>query len=95
MKYVFKIVNALISISIIPAAIFLEFVFIQMSTSVLDVGIEESFSIKRFYDIFVSGKDPFSFLIKEDTVFYWPDGLDPFMGCTDLRYLVWPGGGLF
>ena len=77
MKYVFKIVNALISISIIPAAIFLEFVFIQMSTSVLDVGIEESFSIKRFYDIFVSGKDPFSFLIKEDTVFYWPDGLDP------------------
>lgn len=77
MKYVLKIVNALLAISIIPVAIFLEFVFIQVSTTVVDVGIEESFSIKRFYDIFVSGEDPFSVFVKEDTVFYWPDALDP------------------
>lgn len=77
MKYVLKAVNAILSIAIIPAAIFLEFLFVQVSTTVADVGIEESFSLKRFYDIFISGKDPFSYFIKEDTVFYWPDELDP------------------
>lgn len=77
MKYLYKAVNAILSIAIIPAAIFLEFLFVQMSTSLLDVGVEESFSLKRFYDIFVSGKDPFSYMIKEDTVFYWPDSLNP------------------
>ncbi len=77
MKYVLKIVNAILSISIIPAAIFLEFIFIQISPTIAEVGVEESFSLKRFYDIFVTGTDPFALLISGDSVFVWPVAFDP------------------
>lgn len=77
MKYLFKAVNAILAIATIPATIFLEFVYIQASTTLFDVGIEESFSLKRFYDIFVTGKDPFSYFFSGSTGFIWPEQLDP------------------
>lgn len=77
MKYVYKVVNAILAIATLPAAFFLEFFFIQASTSLIDVGIEESFSLKRLYNIFISKTDPFAMFFENTTYFEWPEQLDP------------------
>lgn len=77
MKYVYKAVTALLAIATLPATFFLEFLFIQASTSLVDVGVEESFTLKRFYDIFVTGTDPFAVFFSGSSGFLWPEQLDP------------------
>lgn len=77
MKYIYKAVSAILAIATIPATLFLEFFFIQASTSLIDVGIEESFSLKRLYDIFISKTDPFAMFFQNATYFEWPEQLDP------------------
>lgn len=77
MKYVYKAVTAILAIAAIPVTIFLEFFFIQASTSIIDVGIEESFSLKRLYDIFIAKTDPFAVFFQGTTYFEWPEQLDP------------------
>lgn len=77
MKYVYKAVTAILAIASIPVTIFLEFFFIQASTSLIDVGIEESFSLKRLYDIFVAKTDPFAVFFQGTSYFEWPEALNP------------------
>lgn len=76
MKYVFKTVNAVLAALFFPAVIFLDMIFFQASTSLIDYGLEESFSLKRIIDIF-TGNDALSSIIKSDGDFSWPEGLAP------------------
>lgn len=76
MKYLFKSVNAVLAALFFPAVIFLDLIFFQASTSLIDYGLEESFSLKRIIDI-LSGNDPLSSIIKSDGEFSWPAGLAP------------------
>lgn len=76
MKYLFKTVNAVLAALFFPAVIFLDLIFFQASTSLIQYGLEESFSIKRIIDI-VTGNDPLSSIFKSDGGFSWPDGLSP------------------
>ncbi len=77
MKYVYKAVTAILAFAAIPVTIFLEFLFIQASTSLIDVGIKESFSLKRLYDIFIAKSDPFAMFFKGAGYFEWPEELNP------------------
>lgn len=77
MKYVYKAVTAILALATVPATFFLEFFFIQASTSLADVGLEESFSLKRLYDIFVTKTDPFAMFFKGSSYFEWPEKLNP------------------
>lgn len=77
MKYVFRIVNALLAAAIFPAVIFFEFILIRVSTTLVDAGLEESFTIKFFIDVF-TGKETFwSNLLPDSGTFTWPEVLDP------------------
>ena len=93
MKYVMKVVNALIAAAIFPVAIFLDLFFIQVGTNekVLGliqlinpesggVGLEESFSIYDFIQM-ARGKhiysNIFSKLMEGSGDFTWPEALAP------------------
>lgn len=77
MKYIYKAVSAILAIATIPATIFLEFFFIQASTSIIDVGVKESFSLSRLYDIFIKKTDPFSIFFQKAGYFSWPEEFEP------------------
>ena len=62
MKYVYRIVNALLAAAIFPAVLFLDFLLVRASTSLADVGLEETITLKRIIDIF-TGHDTLSSLI--------------------------------
>ncbi len=93
MKYLMKVVNALIAAAIFPVAIFLNFIFVQIGTtesanSILQlfgtdipgVGIEESLSIYNFYQIY-KGDHYLSDLLKNSSgPFVWPQALEPLNG---------------
>ena len=51
MKYVFRIVNALLAASVFPAVVFLEFLLFRVSTTLFDAGLEETISIKFIFDV--------------------------------------------
>lgn len=92
MKYVYRIVNALLGIGTFLCALFVDFFGIEISTgasleSVFTkltnnnagrVGVEEQLSIKRIIDI-ARGKDEYSFLFDKvkDKAFLWPKELNP------------------
>ncbi len=93
MKYLMKVVNALIAAAIFPVAIFLNFIFVQIGTtesanSILQlfgtdipgVGLEESLSIYNFYQIY-KGDHYLSGLFKNSSgPFVWPQALEPLNG---------------
>lgn len=77
MKALYRIVNGLLAALIFPAALFLDFIFIQVSTSLANAGIKESINLKRVIDIF-AGNDRLShWVLGNDRKFEWPSGLDP------------------
>lgn len=77
MKYLYKAVNAILALATIPATFFLEFFFIQASTSIIDVGVKESFSLSRLYDIFIKKTDPFAIFFQNAGYFAWPEEFEP------------------
>lgn len=83
MKYLYRIVNILLALSMFPVVIFSDLVAFRMSTSFFDeVGLEESFSIKFIIDV-ITGKEAFWHeMIFENSTgpFTWPAGLDPIKG---------------
>ena len=90
MKYVMKIINALIAAAIFPAAYFLDLVFIQVGTNKNaqwliqlfspdspGIGIEESLSINEIVQI-VNGKHVYSYMYEGMSgKFTWPEALAP------------------
>ncbi|MBO5859003.1 MAG: hypothetical protein J6R20_04435 [Clostridia bacterium] len=93
MKYLMKVVNALIAAAIFPVAIFLNFIFVQIGTTesamsifqmfgaeATGVGIEESLSLYNFYQIY-KGDHYLSDLLKNSSgPFMWPQALEPLNG---------------
>lgn len=56
MKYVYRIVNALLAATIFPVVLFLEFVLIRLSTSLFEAGLEETLTLKHIIGFF-TGSD--------------------------------------
>lgn len=78
MKYVFRIVNALLAAAIFPATIFLEFVLLRISTTLFDAGLEESITIKFIIDVITGKEDMWhNIIFSGDGSFAWPAALDP------------------
>lgn len=93
MKYVMKVINALIAAAIFPAAYFLELIFIQVgtnesaqwliqlfSTDSPGIGLEESLSIHEIVQI-VRGDHVYSYMYEGMSgKFSWPEALAPLNG---------------
>lgn len=77
MKYVFRIVNALLALAIFPATIFLEFILFRVSTTLFDAGLEESITIKFIIDVLTGKEEMWANLIPDSGAFTWPAALDP------------------
>lgn len=77
MKALYRIVNGVLAALIFPAALFLDLIFFQVSTSIAKYGLEESITLKRVIDI-ITGNDRLSPFVLGDTgVFEWPEVLEP------------------
>ena len=93
MKYVMKVINALIAAAIFPAAYFLDLIFIQVGTNKNaqwifqllgsdspGIGIEESFSIHDFVQI-ARGEHTYSYIFEGMSgKFTWPEAFAPING---------------
>ncbi|MBE6820042.1 MAG: hypothetical protein E7516_03225 [Ruminococcaceae bacterium] len=82
MKALYRIVNALIAASVFPVAIFVDLFLFKLSTSFVDAGLEESFSIKFIIDVITGKEAMWHDLIFSDTSasFSWPAALNPIKG---------------
>lgn len=79
MKYVYRIVNALLAATIFPAVILLEFIYFRLSTSLFEVGLEETLTLKKIIGFF-TGSDTIIGLTYDDIKsgpFEFPAALDP------------------
>ena len=83
MKYVYRIVNALLAASIFPAALFLEFILIRLSTSLVEAGLEETLTLKHIIGFFTGTDTIVGFTyqeIKSPEGFVFPEALNPVKG---------------
>ena len=83
MKYLYRIVNALLAAAVFPAALFLEFVLIRLSTSFLEAGLEETLTLKHLIGFFLGTDDIVGFTyqdIKSPNGFELPAALEPVLG---------------
>ncbi len=82
MKYLYRIVNALLAAAIFPAAIFLEFIMARVSTTLFDAGIQETMRIKDIIDVLMGEGRIFGIPIERGSLgeFAWPEALDPAKG---------------
>lgn len=78
MKYLYRIVNALLAAAVFPATLFLEFIFIKIATTLADAGLKESMSLWEIIEI-LTGKEKFMGfdLSLKGGSFTWPKALDP------------------
>lgn len=80
MKYLYRIVNALLAATIFPVALFLEFVIVRLSTSLFDAGLGETFTLKQIIGFFTGSDRLFGFKyenIKSDGPLTFPAALNP------------------
>lgn len=83
MKYVYRIVNALLAAAIFPAALLLEFVLVRLSTSIVEVGLEETFTLRQILGFFFGDERILGFSyadMKSPGAFEFPKALDPVKG---------------
>ncbi len=78
MKYLYRIVNALLAAAVFPATLFLEFIFIRIATTLADAGLKESMSLWEIIEI-LTGKETFMGfdLSASSGNLSWPAVLDP------------------
>lgn len=82
MKYLYRIVNALLAAAVFPVVIFADLILFRLSTTLADVGLEESISIKFIIDV-ITGKESFwhEMIIQNSSgSFTWPSALNPVKG---------------
>ncbi len=79
MKYLYRIVNALLAAAFFPAALFLEFVVVRLSTNLFEAGLQETFTLKQIIDI-LTGKETFFGIEVSGGDLTWPAALDPIKG---------------
>ncbi len=80
MKYLYRIVNALLAATIFPVALLLEFVLVRVSTTLVDAGVEETFTLKQIIGFFTGSDRILGFTydeIKSSTPFTFPEALEP------------------
>lgn len=79
MKYVFRIVNALLAAAIFPAVVFLEFILFRVSTTLFEAGLEESITIKFIIDV-LTGKEEmwYNLITLNEGGFAFPAALEPY-----------------
>ncbi len=80
MKYLYRIVNALLAATIFPVALLLEFVLIRLSTSLVEVGLEETLTLKHIIGFFLGTDTIVGFTyndIKSPEGFVFPEALNP------------------
>lgn len=80
MKYLYRIVNAILAATIFPAALLLEFVLIRLSTSLVEVGLEETLTLKHLIGFFLGTDTIVGFTyedIKSSEGFVFPEALNP------------------
>ena len=83
MKYVYRIVNALLAAVVFPAALLQEFVLFRLSTSIVEVGLEETLTLKQIIGFFLGTERLMGFTyddIKSPGAFEFPKALDPVKG---------------
>lgn len=78
MKYLYRIVNALLAVSIFPAALFLDFIIIRLSTTLMEAGLEESLSLWELGE-YLTGKKTFFGMDFSQSLgtFTFPEALEP------------------
>ena len=79
MKYVYRIIDALLAAAVFTNLLFTDLIFFQASTTLFDAGLEESVNLKKIIDI-LSGNDSLSGLLPEAGSFKWPAAFDPING---------------
>ncbi len=83
MKILYRIVNALLALSVFPIVVFLDLVWFRVSPSVVDYGLEEKVSVKFIIDV-ITGKENFwhemIFNNTSGSSITWPAALDPVKG---------------
>ncbi len=80
MKYLYRIVNALLAASIFPVTLLLEFVLIRLSTTFVEAGLEETLTLKQLIGFFLGTDDIVGFTyqeIKSPGGFVFPEALEP------------------
>ena len=84
MKYLYRIVNALLAASIFPVALLLEFVILRLSTTLVDAGLKETFTLKQIIGFFTGSDRIFGFTYDQikspGSSFSFPEALDPVKG---------------
>ncbi len=81
MKYLYRIVNALLAATVFPIILLMDFVYFRIGTTVVDAGLHETLSVKDMIDI-VRGEHYFSYIYEAaaDSDFHWPDAFDTING---------------
>lgn len=82
MKYLYRIVNALLAATIFPVALLLEFVLLRLSTSLVEVGLEETLTLKHIIGFFLGTDTIVGFTyddIKSPEGFVFPEVLNPIL----------------
>lgn len=79
MKYVFRIVNALLAAAVFPAVVFLEFILFRVSTTLFEAGLEETITIKFIIDV-ITGKEEMwhNLIFSGGGGFVFPEALEPY-----------------
>lgn len=79
MKYVYRIVNALLAATIFPVALLLEFVIFNLSTSLFDAGLGETLTLKQLIGFFLGTERLVGFTYAEikSGPFIFPAALEP------------------
>lgn len=80
MKALYRIVNALLAATIFPVALLLEFVLVRLSTTFVEVGLEETFTLKQIIGFFLGTDRILGFKyenIKSDGPLEFPAALNP------------------
>lgn len=80
MKALYRIVNGVLAALIFPAALFLDLVFFQVSTTIAEYGVEESITLKRVIDILMGNDRLSPFILGDTGHFEWPEIFDPING---------------
>lgn len=77
MKYLYRIVNALLAAVVFPIILFMDFIYFRIGTTVVEAGLHETLSVKDMIDI-VRGEHYFSFIYESASTsnFSWPESFD-------------------
>lgn len=77
MRYLYRIVNALLAAVVFPVILLMDFIYFRIGTTVIDAGLHETLSVKDIIDI-IRGEHYFSFIYDgvKSSSFSWPEAFD-------------------